>query len=107
MLGQVPSSVNSPFLETMSMGWSYRKSSNLGPFRINISKSGVGYSIGGRGFRTGISSSGRRYTSYSIPGTGLRYYQSGKRSTSGCLVASCIPILCLVIGLLIAVLRGA
>ena len=31
------------------MGWSYRKSVNLGPFRVNISKSGIGYSLGGRG----------------------------------------------------------
>ena len=31
------------------MGWSYRKSVNLGPFRVNISKSGIGYSLGGAG----------------------------------------------------------
>ena len=32
------------------MGFSYRKSVNLGPFRVNLSKSGFGYSVGGRGF---------------------------------------------------------
>ena len=42
------------------MGWSYRKSVNLGPFRVNISKSGIGYSLGGTGFRTGVSSGGHR-----------------------------------------------
>ncbi len=42
------------------MGWSYRKSVNLGPFRVNISKSGIGYSLGGAGFRTGVSSGGHR-----------------------------------------------
>ena len=39
------------------MGWSYRKSVNLGPFRLNISKAGIGYSVGGKGFRTGVTSS--------------------------------------------------
>ena len=41
------------------MGWYYRKSVGLGPFRINISKSGIGYSLGGGGFRTGVNARGR------------------------------------------------
>lgn len=65
------------------MGFSYRKSVRCGPFRINVSRSGVGYSVGGRGFRTGISSKGRRYTTFSIPGTGVSYRTSGK---TGCLL---------------------
>ena len=69
------------------MGWSYRKSVNLGPFRLNISKSGIGYSLGGAGFRTGVSSRGRRYRSVSIPGTGLRYSSSSSSSGQGCLVS--------------------
>lgn len=68
------------------MGWSYRKSASFGPFRINVSKSGIGYSIGGKGFRTGVNARGRRYTSISVPGAGLRYTQSGKGAT-GCAVA--------------------
>ena len=67
------------------MGWYYRKSVGVGPFRLNISKSGIGYSIGGMGFRTGVSSRGRSYKSLSIPGTGMRYYSSS--SKQGCLVA--------------------
>ena len=67
------------------MGWSYRKSVNLGPFRVNLSKSGVGYSLGTRGFRVGRSARGRRYTSFSLPGTGLRYYTSRKAKQHGCL----------------------
>ena len=68
------------------MGWSYRKSASIGPFRINVSKSGIGYSIGGKGFRTGVNARGRRYTSLSVPGTGLRYTKSGGKGASGCLV---------------------
>jgi hypothetical protein len=67
------------------MGWSYRKSLGAGPFRINLSRSGVGYSIGARGFRTGVDSRGRRYTSVSIPGTGLRHVSyGGKSQGTGC-----------------------
>ena len=69
------------------MGWSYRRSAGFGPFRINVSKSGVGYSIGGKGFRTGVNARGRRYTSISVPGTGLRYTKSGGKGASGCLLA--------------------
>ncbi len=65
------------------MGWSYRKSVNLGPFRVNMSKSGIGYSFGGGGFRSGVNARGRRYKSLSVPGTGMRYYSSSKQ---GCLV---------------------
>lgn len=64
------------------MGFYYRKSVSLGPFRINASKSGLGYSIGGRGFRTGVSARGRSYTRLSLPGTGVGY-QTGK----GCALA--------------------
>jgi hypothetical protein len=64
------------------MGWSFRRSINLGPFRINISKSGISYSFGLAGFRTGVNAKGRKYTSMSVPGTGLRYEKtlgSGKK----------------------------
>jgi hypothetical protein len=59
------------------MGFFYRKSVNLGPFRVNLSGSGVGYSVGGRGFRVGKSSRGRRYTAFSVPGTGVGYRGNG------------------------------
>jgi Protein of unknown function (DUF4236) len=38
---------------------------------LNLSKSGIGYSIGVRGFHVGKDAKGRSYTSASIPGTGL------------------------------------
>src|SRR5580704_17975596 len=53
------------------MGWNLRRSVNLGPLRVNLSKSGVGYSIGGRGFRVGKDAHGRKYRSLSIPKTGI------------------------------------
>ena len=33
------------------MGWSFRKSIKVGPARVNVSKSGVGYSVGAGGVR--------------------------------------------------------
>jgi hypothetical protein len=66
------------------MGWSYRRSFGIGPFRVNLGTKGLGVSVGARGFRTGIAARGRRYTSVTIPGTGLRYRttHSSKGSTS-------------------------
>ena len=65
---------------SIDMAWSFRKRINLGPFRINLSKKGVGYSIGGTGIRAGRDAQGREYTQISIPGTGIynrQYYSSG------------------------------
>ena len=66
-----------------TMGFFYRKSIGFGPFRVNLSKSGVGYSVGSRGFRTGVSGQGRKYTTFGIPGTGMGYRTSGGK---GCLL---------------------
>lgn len=56
------------------MGVRFRKSINLGKgFRVNMSKSGPGFSWGGKGFRvTKKANGGFRTTAY-IPGTGLSY----------------------------------
>ncbi|GAA4096847.1 MULTISPECIES: DUF4236 domain-containing protein [Actinomadura] len=53
------------------MGWGYRKSLRIGPFRINLSRSGVGHSVGGRGVRYTRTAHGRREMTFRIPGTGL------------------------------------
>lgn len=53
------------------MGWNFRKSIKIGPARINLSKSGVGYSVGAGGVR---------YT---------KKAGSKKKSEGGCL-AACI-----------------
>lgn len=60
------------------MGWMFRKSFSLGPLRVNLSKSGIGFSFGVRGLRAGMSSTGRKYVSASVPGTGVRYHKSTK-----------------------------
>jgi hypothetical protein len=75
------------------MGWTFRRSVNLGPFRVNLSKSGVGYSLGGPGFRTGVRSNGRRYSRVSLPGTGLSYTTSTSRSRGPASASGCIVIL--------------
>jgi hypothetical protein len=43
------------------MGFYIRKAFNLGPLRINLSKSGIGLSTGVKGARVGITPHGRRY----------------------------------------------
>jgi hypothetical protein len=53
------------------MSWKFFRSINIGPIRINFSKSGIGWSIGGRGFRIGTDSKGKKYNNISIPGTGI------------------------------------
>lgn len=69
------------------MGLRYRKSINLGGgFRVNFSKSGVGYSWGGKGYGVTKKAGGGVRKTYSIPGTGLSWVDdsSGKKKrTSG------------------------
>ena len=57
------------------MGLRFRKSINIGPLRINLSKSGVGFSLGVKGFRVGRSAKGKTTATVSLPGTGLSYVQ--------------------------------
>lgn len=67
------------------MGFRFRKSMNFGPFRLNFSKSGVGYSFGGKGFRVTKKAGGGTRTTASIPGTGISYVKdstSGKKKSS-------------------------
>lgn len=56
------------------MGMRYRKSINLGGgFRVNLSKSGVGYSWGTKGYRITKKAGGGVRKTYSIPGTGISW----------------------------------
>ena len=57
------------------MGLRFRKSFNIGPLRINLSKSGIGFSLGVKGFRVSRSAKGKNTATVSLPGTGLSYVQ--------------------------------
>lgn len=64
------------------MGFKFRKTINLGNgFKINLSKSGIGYSFGVPGVRYSQSATGKKKMTYSIPGTGISYSNdiSGKK----------------------------
>ena len=64
------------------MGFRIKKSINAGPVRVNFSKSGVGYSVGGKGFRVTKKANGGVRTTTSIPGTGISYVsESGSGKT--------------------------
>lgn len=64
------------------MGMRFRKSINLGGgARVNISKSGIGGSIGGKGYRYTKKANGGTRNTVSIPGTGISYVkESGSKS---------------------------
>ena len=81
------------------LAWRYRRSTRFpGGFRVNLSKSGLGWSWGFRGFRIGRDSRRRTSRTLSIPGTGLynrQYLGDGKTqkpsfgiSCGGCVGAS-------------------
>ncbi|MBQ3503701.1 MAG: DUF4236 domain-containing protein [Oscillospiraceae bacterium] len=67
------------------MGFRFRKSFGKGPFRVTVSKSGIGYSAGVKGFRVTKKAGGGIRTTASIPGTGISYVKdsgSGKTRSS-------------------------
>ncbi|MBQ6090635.1 MAG: DUF4236 domain-containing protein [Lachnospiraceae bacterium] len=64
------------------MGLRFRKSINIGGFRINCSKSGIGYSYGFKGARVTRTSRGTTRTTLSIPGTGVSWVSETKRRKS-------------------------
>lgn len=61
------------------MGLRFRKSINMGPFRLNLSKSGVGYSVGGKGFRFTKKANGGYRTTLYLPGTGISHVEDTKK----------------------------
>jgi hypothetical protein len=64
------------------MGFRFRRSLRFGPFRMNISKSGIGYSVGGPGARITKRADGKTQTTLSIPGTGISHVTvSGQKDT--------------------------
>lgn len=51
---------------------------------INLSRSGVGLSVGTRGAHIGIDSRGRRYTSVGLPGTGVSWREYQHKPAGRC-----------------------
>lgn len=63
------------------MGFRIRKSINLGGgFRVNLSKTGIGYSWGVPGYRLTKTAKGNIRRTYSVPGTGLSYVEEDGKS---------------------------
>ena len=61
------------------MGIRLRKTFKIGAARINLSKSGIGGSIGAKGARITKMANGRTRKTISVPGTGISYVsESGK-----------------------------
>ena len=72
------------------MGWRLRKNINLGlGFRINLSKSGIGYSWGGPGYRITKMANGGNRTTYSLPGTGISHIEQNGCSSRSQSVNNC------------------
>ena len=70
------------------MAWRYRRSVRLPfGFRLNASKSGLGFSWGFKGFRVGRDAKGNIVRTVSIPGTGLY-----NRQVIGPTVRTCTPV---------------
>ena len=65
------------------MGFRFRKSFKIAPgVRLNVGKKSASISVGGKGFRTSVSTTGRRTRTVSIPSTGISHVSTsgGKRS---------------------------
>jgi hypothetical protein len=56
------------------MGFRFQRRIRIAPgVRLNLSKSGIGGSVGRRGLRLGVDARRKRYFSVGLPGTGLSY----------------------------------
>ena len=61
------------------MGWRYRKSTKIGPFRLNFSKSGIGWSVGFGHYRRTKMANGRIRRTVTMP-FGVSYVEETKGS---------------------------
>ncbi|OUP26947.1 DUF4236 domain-containing protein [Faecalibacterium sp. An192] len=63
------------------MGFRFRKSKKVGPFRINMSQKGIGWSVGVKWLRYTKKADGGSRITASIPGTGISYVTDSKKSS--------------------------
>ena len=75
------------------MGISFKKSLNTGPFRINLSKSGVSVSCGVKGMRAGVNSKGKSYVSGGEAGINIRKQLKNNSGCAGVIFVTIILIL--------------
>jgi uncharacterized protein DUF4236 len=73
------------------MGFYIRKSLKVGPVRLNLSKSGVGMSVGVKGARAGIDAKGRGYVHAGRGGLYYRSYLSSGHSDPADSLSSSTP----------------
>ena len=73
------------------MGTRFRKSVKLGPFRINFSKSGVGWSVGNRYARYTRKANGGARVTTTLPGTGISHVEELGRTQSSAPRPSAVP----------------
>lgn len=74
------------------VGFRFRKSVKILPgVRINFNKSSTSVSIGPKGLKHTISSTGRRTTTVGLPGTGLSYSTSSNKTDTAKNQPSSIP----------------
>jgi len=57
------------------VAWRFRRALRAGWLRLNLSRGGIGWSVGPRFARLGVSANGRKYVSCGIPGTGLYFFR--------------------------------
>jgi hypothetical protein len=56
------------------MGFRFQRRIRIAPgVRLNLSKSGIGASVGRTGLRVGMDAKRKKYFSVGVPGTGLSY----------------------------------
>lgn len=61
------------------MGFRIRKSKKIGGLRINLSKSGIGASVGTKGARYTKKAGGGTRSTIGVPGTGLTYVKDSSK----------------------------
>jgi hypothetical protein len=83
------------------MGWGFRKSVNLGKgLRLNLAKSGIGYSFGRKGLRFGKSVAGKNFVNLGTGGFYYRKYFGNKnklRDAEGSKDLNCLPYVLIIV----------
>ena len=76
------------------MGFRFRKSFNLGKgLKINLSKNGIGYSVGTKGVRVSKTAKGTTRKTLTLPGTGLSYVTESKSTNQDNKLKKAHPII--------------